>query len=371
MRIAAGLLCVAAIAATIVRGQAPAKPAPPSPAGLAIQWKQPLRHRDGVHLVVDATRVIASGPRGGIATFARADGRPGWSSTVASVLAPATTGALIGVATAEALVVLHRADGAEAWRAALESPPLALVATPERFIAASAAGLRAWRPDGIDDWRAALDAAPAAAPVAHEGRLLVATADAALLAFDVTSGRRLWRIPLPGEPRGLAFGPDRVYMSVGDALLAYRLTGNPDHAWKHRIVKAIGAPAPADTLVYFSLIDNTVTALDRSGGSRRWSRVMPSRPAAGPMLVDGALVVGLSTGRIVELSPADGRVLSSPAPPELASHRMRTAVAAASPIQVYSVSAGNDGVPVLFGWGRPATETPRSGGRPAVAPPPR
>lgn len=158
------------------------------------------------------------------------------------------------------------------------------------------------------------------------GRVFVG--DGGVVAFDRSSGRRLWRFDAPG-------GDDAgVFLGAADGGLVF--TGSPmgrlyaiDAAsgairWSRGIAdgdrRAVFAPVHAGGLIVasFTTFDGPLrgglVAFDRTG-RRRWLRSLDGAGAAGPPVVaQGVVVVARTDGRVEAVAPASGRRLWELAP---------------------------------------------------------
>ena len=67
-----------------------------------------------------------------------------------------------------------------------------------------------------------------------------------------------------------------------------------------------GAPVADDKLIYFAALDNMLRALDRRNGNLRWSRSLPSRPAAGPLRTGDVVLVPFVTTDIGAFTATTG-----------------------------------------------------------------
>ncbi len=150
-------------------------------------------------------------------------------------------------------------------------------------------------------------------PRVSGNRVYVADHSGAISALSAADGRVLWerKTPIP-----FSGGPDvdgeqlAVGSSNGEVLLLSARDGS--QRWRTQLGSEIlSVPRIIGDLVVVHTIDDSVYGLDLSDGSERWrfgyqAPILTLRgsstPAAGP---DG-IIVGLSSGRLVYLDPAQG-----------------------------------------------------------------
>ena len=145
--------------------------------------------------------------------------------------------------------------------------------------------------DGRELWRRALDGTPTVRPAISGRRLFVPLADGRVVALALGTGAPIWESALPGRPQGI-LPLDALFVGSTDNLL-YRLKledGAVDWYWRTG-GDIVGTPVADMEHVYFNARDNVLRALDRRTGARRWRRLLPGRPTAGPTRLDSVIVV--------------------------------------------------------------------------------
>ena len=250
---------------------------------------------------------------GTVAGYRLSDGALAWRASLEPVQPLAADDERAYVATRDGIHALAAASGEVAWRtdpeAALTAPPLAHAGW---VVAAAAGQLIALRAaDGAVVWRNAVG--PVHVRPALDGDLLVVSVGAPdagpgrVVALDVTTGAVRWERMLdtaPTEPRALG---GRVY--VGTAGKTF-LTLDARSGWRESEARvgAIprGAAAADDDHVYFTALDNTLRAVDRGDGALEWWRPLPYRPAAGPAVIGGAVIVPGYERTLPAFRAADG-----------------------------------------------------------------
>ncbi len=114
------------------------------------------------------------------------------------------------------------------------------------------------------------------------------------------------------------------------------------------------------------MLDNTVGAFNRKGGTKRWSRVLPSRPFTGPLPVGAGLAVVLTTGQVIEMNPVDGKTREQAAkaatdaaataetttPTPLPPARLQAATVSPDGKYLYTITISKDYSRTLTAWGR-------------------
>lgn len=281
---------------------------------------------------------------------------------------PQVVGSRVFVAGASGTVASIDADtGRDLWRTSLAEPlatgvgasgDTAAVVTQENGLIALV--------DGQQRWRVQLPAKVFTAPLVAGGRVFVVTADRTVLAFDGSTGARLWSQSRPGEP--LVLSQAGALLAVGDTLvvgLSGRLAGlNPQNGsvrWEapiatprgtnevERLVDLVGPVSrlgdsvcarayaaavgcvdasrgsvvwsqPAQGRVGLAGDDRLVFGTETNGQVRAWSRAsgeaawasdrLKHRSLSAPLAVGRVLVVGESTGTVHLLSREDGSELT-------------------------------------------------------------
>lgn len=277
-----------------------------------------------------------------------------WSHTRASVN-PTPAGALLLVATDDAVVALDALAGREVWRAGLATPPatapvvsgdVVVVWTRDgdlhglelgrgvtiwqhRFGAPSPGGLLALgsidqrapvlaaRQDarlvvvdpttGRKGWTARMPAT-ASAPMALGDGLAIVACGTKIEAVEVRKGRSRWRI---GSARPVTVPPlvlgDSVWVSAGPGTL-HRLalaSGAAAGAWEAGA--AIGGMSTDGRQLYVTAAaPSQLVALDRTGAVR-WA-VSTVEVCPEPAIVDGHALLAVPNGRLVAIRAIDGRV---------------------------------------------------------------
>lgn len=145
------------------------------------------------------------------------------------------------------------------------------------------------------------------------GRVVAANSEGDVVAFERSSGKRLWETELDVEISG------GVGVGLGLAVVAdYRgrvealdlNTG--EEVWSHQLSgEVVAAPAVGSGRVVVQTVDGKVIGLDASSGEERWSHsttlpVLTLRGTAAPVMSAGVVYAGLDNGKMVALDATDG-----------------------------------------------------------------
>tara|TARA_R110000787_G_scaffold34891_3_gene89973 strand:- start:7675 stop:8997 length:1323 start_codon:yes stop_codon:yes gene_type:complete len=164
----------------------------------------------------------------------------------------------------------------------------------------------------------------AASPVVAGGKLFVTDAGAHVIAFDATSGSKLWQTDLPAEGKsdgrslfggGVSVLGDRVFAStgLGDIFALNAVDGAI--LWKKHLAGPLrGAPTLENGHVYVMGQDNQIFALNQSDGETQWTdsgtlQVTGIFGVAAPAAAQGTVVAGYSSGEINAYRYENGRTL--------------------------------------------------------------
>ena len=324
------------------------KPAEPS---IAVAWQKEIEVKGAAHLSIGRRAVVLAGSESGLAAYALDDGRPLWRNQQTSVVQPVNTAGLVVIATAETVQALKEDTGEAAWQAALPAGalPPTLHATETLIVVTRGADVRAWRTDGSPAWQKTLPALPTTRLVTASDALLIGLQTPAISALSIATGDILWTAEIPAPVTALTVAGDHVFAPGSDGRLnAYRLDHGLKGKWRFRAVPAIGDAVVDERRAYFTLIDNTVRALDRDGGAQRGRYLLSSRPVGGGILVGTTLFVPLTDGDVARLNVAPG-IKPNPTKPEPKAS-VRLTAAAMSEDRVYAIVTPENGATALTAW---------------------
>ncbi len=179
---------------------------------------------------------------------------------------------------------------------------------------------QAWSVDigsGTDD-----DIRLASSPVIAKGRVFVMDSESVVSAYDAANGDRLWRTDLTPDEEdeghisgGVSYDQGRLFVSTGfaEAIALNAETGA--EIWRQRVSgPARAAPTVRNGRVFVLTVDNKLFALNAENGEAIWSHTGISESAsilgsASPAVSGDVVVVPYTSGELVALKAASGRVL--------------------------------------------------------------
>jgi hypothetical protein len=322
-------------------------------------WQKPIESDSPLQIAVAPTRLIVSGVKAPLMTFALADGTEGWAKDLPTAVRVASGDGLIFVASGERLHALDETDGRVKWTAPIAAGATTGPSWAAGFVVVSSGpelvGIRGV--DGSEVWRTHVGVDTTLPIVIAGGRVFASLADKAIVVVDLVTGAVQRRLLVASKPVELAAAGDRVYFGAADGFVYGYRFDDEDPSWAWPIgVDAVGAPAIDDRCVYVALVDNSVRAFRRGSGNLCWSsRPVTGRPAAGPLLAGSHLVVPLTTGELVILDSKDGKLVARPDPAgspsvPLSGSTLQAIGASPDVSSVYMISIGGDQRRVLTAW---------------------
>lgn len=258
----------------------------------------------GSMIVVPLHPRAGSGESGAVAGHHLADGAHVWTTELAAEKPLAADAERVYVAAGEAIHALDSRTGAVQWRVPLGGAPTAAPLTEGGWLIAAAAGqvLAVRTSDGAVIWRQ--QTGPVEFRPALDGDLLVVSViDAHVLALDVQTGAERWRCDLGSSPSEPLVIGGRVYVGSHDKRF-YTIDARSGRILSPQFVGArvVGRAAVDERHVYFAALDNVLWAVDRGHGAIKWRQGLKYRPAAGPAVLAGRVLV---PGRIDTLPAFD------------------------------------------------------------------
>jgi outer membrane protein assembly factor BamB len=154
-------------------------------------------------------------------------------------------------------------------------------------------------------------------------RLFAAGRDGDVAAFDLKTGKQLWRVEtkltLAG---GTGVGSDVVAVGSGDGQVVVLSADNGAQRWRADVKgEVLSAPAVAENQVIVRTVDGKLRGLALSDGAEVWSaeQQIPKltlRGAAAPVVAHDVAISGFDNGRVLAVSLRDGAtVWDSPVSP--------------------------------------------------------
>lgn len=229
----------------------------------------------------------------------------------------------VTVASSDGTVgALDPLTGRDLWRVNIGSDIAAGVGGDGRYSAVVTTNNELVALDGGQEvWRQGLSAQGFTSPLVAGGRIFVLTADRAVSAFDLQSGRKLWVQRRPGE--SLVLRQAGVLTAVGDTLVAGvsgRLVGldplNGNIRWEspiatprgtndiERLVDLVGPQSRSGDSFCARAFQSSIACVDTRRGSLTWSKA-----AAGAVGLDGddKLIFGVEgDGQLMAWQRIDG-----------------------------------------------------------------
>jgi len=160
---------------------------------------------------------------------------------------------------------------------------------------------------GKVEWASAVkDAAPG--PIIVENRVVVASMEGVLHAFDMGDGRETWRLETPARlvaPPTFANGTIYQPADQGQLILVDPATGDEKNRFEFdgSLVNAVAV----EDLVYVALMDGRVQALVPETGAVQWEAQLPGRVWTSPSLSHSHVILGCSSGEVVALDRRTGQ----------------------------------------------------------------
>lgn len=295
-----------------IHAQAPVPP-PPAPRSLPLSGL-PVTERASVVLAAAPAFAPAVGnghifvalTTGQLVAYRASDLEEAWSADISADQPPVVADGHVVVASGGILRALNATDGREAWTAEVGAIHAPLRAA-EGWIIASGGQLVALRAsDGGTVW--AVDSEPLASAATIEGdRVYVPLQSGRVEARDLATGAVAWSVALGGPPTEILAFADRVFVGSSDGFFYTLDAATGRSPWQFPVRSALrGAPAAHDHLVFSIALDNLLRAHDRTHGARKWNQNIPYRAMAGPLVVEGSVVVSGSASSLPVFEAATG-----------------------------------------------------------------
>lgn len=148
---------------------------------------------------------------------------------------------------------------------------------------------------------------------ADGGKLFAAGRDGDVAAFDLKSGKQLWRtktdLALAG---GTGVGNGLVVVGSADGQVLAFASDSGAERWRANVTgEVLSAPAVADDVVIVRTVDGKLRALNAVDGKELWSQEqqiprLTLRGVASPVIARDVTVSGFDNGRVLAVSLADG-----------------------------------------------------------------
>jgi outer membrane protein assembly factor BamB len=308
-----GVCGLVMILAAVIAGAAHAQPEPS--AGLLASGTMDVRWATPPDVVIVAPPAFDAGTayvatRDGVRALALDTGVERWQVPIVSPFTPAVGDGLVFVTSGDGVQALDVVSGAPRWRKTLPGEVAAPPYWDTGWLVLAFAGgdLAAFRAaDGEMIWRTALGAVAHVAPAPGLDNLYLGLDDGRALAVSLASGRPVWERALEGRASGLTALDDQLLVGTSAGFLVSLDLRRGDVRWRFRTGGAVvGAPVADDARIYVVAYDHLLRALDRRRGQLRWRQLLPHRPADGPVLTGGAVIVPVFATELVGYDAVTG-----------------------------------------------------------------
>ena len=311
----------AILAASLLPGAAtaqrrPARPvsAPPPPSTLlpvATRWNANLPAPAAAAPVASGDRLFAPLFDGRVAAISLLDGSELWQVEQTVTGRPAAGGGLFHAATPSGLLALDAETGGVRWSLTLEAPVSAPLLWNAGWLIAALENdvlLALHAGTGGTVWRQVVDGGVGVRPTIAGDRLYVPLDSGRIAVLELLTGAVIWERGLGGAPQEILLSGD-LFVGATDNHF-YRLSRRDGALrWRWRAGgDIVGLPAVDEKHVYFSSLDNTLWALDRSHGGQRWRELLPVRPTAGPRRAEDLIMQGGLSRELSLYGGTDGTV---------------------------------------------------------------
>jgi outer membrane protein assembly factor BamB len=154
-------------------------------------------------------------------------------------------------------------------------------------------------------------------------KLFAAGRDGEVAAFDLKTGKQLWRVETKLQlAGGTGVGADVVAVGSADGQVVLLSADNGAQRWRADVKgEVLSAPAVAGTQVIVRTVDGKLRALALSDGAEMWSAEqqiprLTLRGAAAPVVARDVAITGFDNGRVLAVNLTDGAtVWDSPVSP--------------------------------------------------------
>jgi outer membrane protein assembly factor BamB len=122
--------------------------------------------------------------------------------------------------------------------------------------------------------------------------LYLGLADGRTVALALKSGAVVWTRETGGRASGLTALDDQLLVGTTSGQLVSLELRSGRQRWRFRTgAGVVAAPAADDRRLFVVAYDHVLRALDRRHGQLRWKRALPHRPAGGPLVTGGTVLV--------------------------------------------------------------------------------
>jgi outer membrane protein assembly factor BamB len=268
------------------------------------RWSVPLSAPPASPPVIVGQTIVVALQGGRVEALRISDGKPTWQRDVPIDRPISADAERVYVPSADAMQALELSTGTPQWHretGSLTAPTLVQGGWVVTAAAGNLAALRAG--DGTVVWQKNLGTIEFR-PAIDGDFLFVPLLEGPIVCLNLQTGETIWERKLggsPGEPMVVA---GRVYAGAADKLFYVLDAEDGDILWSHRVGAAPRGRAAVDEKnVYFVALDNTLRALDRGHGAVKWRQGLKYRPAEGPSIIRGGIVVPGAVATLAVVGP--------------------------------------------------------------------
>lgn len=163
---------------------------------------------------------------------------------------------------------------------------------------------------GVKDYRASLR------PAVSGGRVFGADPRGQVSAFELASGKRVWRTELELElSGGVAAGGQLVVVADLDGVVVALDAASGETLWRAQVSsEVIAAPATDGDMVAVQTIDNQLYLFEANSGELRWRHdadapILTVRGGGSPLLASGNVYAGFDSGKLIGFNGNNGSLL--------------------------------------------------------------
>ncbi len=244
-----------------------------------------------------------------IAAYDVATGTLLWIVSARPRSAPIAGDGLLFIEQNDGIAALRASDGSVAWRGALsEKLAVPLAWNSGRLLAATATAALAFRAsDGSLLWRHDLGATTHASPALAGDRVFIPTEDGRVIALRADTGEMLWEHRLGAAANEILAADEWLFVGSNDNYLYCLNAQDGEKRWRARTgADVVSRPIVDGHRVYFLSLDNVLRALNRSNGVLQWKKPLTFRPAWGPVKAFDAVIVTSIQGPLRAFFLKDG-----------------------------------------------------------------
>jgi len=162
-------------------------------------------------------------------------------------------------------------------------------------------------------------------PIITDGTIVTISWDGEVRAFQANTGRALWSLEAGDRTADPTSADGVVYVGASDGHLRVFADSSGNLLWDSQVGADVTGLTVVDNVVYAATVDNHLRAFDASGGEQLWDldategsapppeyfQAYSGNAAAGPIVSNGIVYVGLVGDRVYAVDVRDGRVLWS------------------------------------------------------------